>query len=290
MRLALVIPVLCLAAASPAVAQSLRPALTGFLGLGIDRDGRGDVVVDATAAFPLSGSIFLDLGAFGGPGSPRYAGYAALRWQGPAGELSVGAPRPAYDLYARSLFDDLLPSEAADPTEVLLTRSGATFAATQEGDQALGLLYQGDTGGGASWAVSVQSVPGEDLVVGSIGMGLREDAWQLDAAVEHSSEGDTAGKLTAGYTAGAVTAQLGGYSAPKREKSGTRIRRAIEAGLVWKASERLRLGALMRVPTGHGDKLSALAASYKLRGGAVSLGVTADGGKAAATLGVGWKF
>lgn len=107
--------------------------------------------------------------------------YAALTYQLGDGQLSVGVPRPAYDLFAVSALDRALP--ALGITNVAQTRSHATSQAAAGNGIPLGLSYVG-TAQNLQYAVTALQIDDLNSSVVSVGGSWRPGPTWIDAAVE----------------------------------------------------------------------------------------------------------
>jgi hypothetical protein len=272
---------LLLLMAAPAGAQS-PTELSGMVGLSIGERDTGIGYGDATATLEVTPRLSFELGLFGRPLTRQHETYVTLSWRTEGGRISAGFPRPAYDIYAVSLLDRMLPQEADRVDQVAATRSRLTRGTFADGEVQVGVLYRADS----TWAASAHRVIDSDLAVGSLGGGVRLGGWDVAGALERSSDGESGAKLTAAREFGAVGAQVGAFHRTAPEAGDM-----IEAGLTWHVGRRLELGALTQITTGDGDeRLAALAATVTMPRGQVGLGLLVEDGEPSASIAYGLKF
>ncbi len=242
---------------------------------------------DVTFAAPLFGSALgIELGGYGlayDLDTPHET-YGALTLATGFGRLSAGVVRPAFDRFAASPLDRMLPLAGFAEPRIAATRSRVTWGAMYAGYLPYGASL---TGGNDAfgWAVSAHRAESQNLTVASLGLGLSRPGWRLDAAVEWASDDSWAGKAQMVSDGPQVSAGLGLYAAPAPHHANR-----AEGWLTWHQSPRLDLSALVQVPTeGHG--IGVLAADYSLGDHArLALGLSDEAGTAAASLGLDWRF
>jgi hypothetical protein len=292
-RSLLLVALLAQAAAGPITAQSLGLSLRDGSRIGIAATGaeasRIEAHGDLTIQVPLNrpGGLSFELGFYGQFNRDRSAHetYGSFVWSSPAGSLSVGVLRPAYDSFAASELDLILPVLARNEARIGATRSRLTWGAMYDHYLPYGARWSAVTGP-VTWAVSAHTVPNQNLSIGTAGISWSGEPWTIAAAVEAGSDGTTGGKLQLLGDLGEVTLGVTGFAAASPGFEST-----AEGFLTWKATDRLSLSALVQVPTAGGQELAVLAASYKTgRRGRATLGLSEFGGAPAASLGLDWTF
>jgi hypothetical protein len=280
-----------IALAQPAAAGGRFGNLTGWVAAGYAAGDHADtpfLAGDIDLAAPLFGSALgLDFGAYGlafDEDTPHET-YGALTLRVGPGVLAAGVVRPAYDRVADTPLDRLAPLAGFAEPRVAATRSRVTWGATYAGYLPVGVSYSGAEGG-RSWSISAHRADSQDLDVAGAGLALDDAGWHLAGALEWASDGTWAGKAQLAHDGPRFSAGASAYAAPAPGFADL-----AEGWLTWHASGRLDLSALVQVPSGQGSTLAVLALNYALgERGRLALGLTGEGGTAAASLGLDWTF
>ncbi|GGE42994.1 hypothetical protein [Actibacterium pelagium] len=190
-----------LIAAFPSVSSS--NGLEGTIGIGtVGGNGTTEATLYTDAIYTLDfGGFGAQVGSYGvwTKDDHPHETYAALFADVLDGRVSLGVPRPAYDLFAVSVADSALPFVGIN--QLGQTRSYATLASAELEEVPLGILYQSSVGRTA-YALSAHSVDVLDTQVLSFGVGIDAGDWTLSGGLEyidHDTGSDANAKLQANH-------------------------------------------------------------------------------------------
>ncbi|KAJ56751.1 hypothetical protein ACMU_07380 [Actibacterium mucosum KCTC 23349] len=259
--------------------------VTGEVRLGVTQ--AGDI---SGAAFFADGTWAYEFGAFGvslgsygvwtGKDHPHET-YAALTYDLGPGKLALGVPRPAYDLFAVSAIDHVLP--ALGLANVAQTRSHATAVATAGGGVPLGASFASD-----QFAASVVHIDTTNATVVSVGgrfgnVPLFEGALEL---VEQSGDSHANAKLGVVHRIDAMTLHATLFHSDVAGQ-------AIELGTSFPVGNNVQLDLFAQVPDEGFDNATVGAAAkfplgvYSFLNTAVARDTNGEGAYAAS---IGWRF
>lgn len=205
--------------ASSGFAQSLAVSFgaDGRLGAGYTDQVAGAGIYffgDATSRLSLNNApLGFELGLYGlaNQADTPHETYGTFTWNfAQGGKLLLGVTRPAYDSFAVSAFDALLPSLGVANTGA--TRSEATYGAMFAGYLPYGLRYETATDK-LRFAASIATVPNRDTTIAGLGLAFPIGQITLESAIEVSLGATTnvAGKVQMKGAIGPVKAGLGLY-------------------------------------------------------------------------------
>ncbi len=213
---------------------------------------------DATGRAAL-GDFGLELGVYGyfTPDSTPHETYAAFTWDTPAGaKLSFGVPRPAYDDFAVSAFDTLVPTLGVD--SAALTRSQATWGAVQEGHLPFGARFEVSRGA-FRFAASASHAWNVDVSTASAGLEMTRGNWTLSGAVDLSSDTAVhpAVKAQLAWSDGALGAGASLYA-----PGGAGLPETFEGFASYDVWDALTIAGALQLPLDGTDPTAALSARY----------------------------
>lgn len=151
-----------------------------------DRDGDTDYLLGDFTIVAAGEAVGAELGAFGAVGG-LHETYVALTWAiSERGKLSVGNPRPAYDLFAVAGLDKAMPRLALEA--IGNSRSRATFGTmSQSGFLPFGASYQHDSGA-LSYALSLHAVADANVAITGAGAAYRYGNFTYSGSIEFVSQ------------------------------------------------------------------------------------------------------
>ena len=292
--LAIAIGVAC--SASSAFAQSLPLSFgaNGRLGAGYTDEVSGAGVFffgDATSRLSLNNTTLgFELGLYGlaNAADTPHETYGTFTWDfSQGGKLLVGVTRPAYDSFAVSAFDALLPSLGAANTAA--TRSQATYGAMFAGFLPYGLRYEAATEK-MRYAASIATVPNRDTTIAGLGLAFPIGQVTLESALEVSwgSTTEVAGKVQLKGALGRVNAGLGLYL--PGTVGGPEL---VEVFASFAPADKTTIAGVLQVPFhGGSDPTIGISARYDLSPSTgLSVGILSDAGADAAySAYVDWSF
>lgn len=213
------ITVALICATSGALAQSLPFSFgaDGRIGAGYTDQVAGAGIFlfgDATSRLSLTNTAFgFELGVYGlaNAADTPHETYGTFTYDfAQGGKLLAGVTRPAYDSFAVSAFDVMLPSVGIATTAA--TRSQATYGAMFAGFLPYGLRYEATTDK-MRFALSVATVPNRDTTIAGFGVAFPIGQLSFESAVEVSRAATTkvSGKVQLKGAIGAVKGGVGLY-------------------------------------------------------------------------------
>lgn len=246
---------------------------------------------DATARLSLNRTpLGFELGVFGLANvvDTPHETYGTLTWDfARGGRLFVGVPRPAYDSFAVSAAETMLPSLGVSRTGT--TRSLATYGAMFAGFLPYGIRYESKTDK-LRFAVSVDTVPNSDRTIAGAGLSVPIGNLTFETAIELAwgAGSDIAGKAQLKGTFGGVNGGVGLYW--PGTVGGTEV---LEAFASFDPAERITLGAVVQIPLrGNDDPTVGVAAQYALSSSAgISVGMLKQpGAETGYSALLDWRF
>ncbi len=246
---------------------------------------------DATLRLSLNTiPLGFELGVFGLANAvdTPHETYGTFTWDIAQGcRLSLGVPRPAYDSFAVSAFDTLLPSLAV--SQVGTTRSLATYGAMFEGFLPYGLRYETKTDN-LHFAVSIDTVPNRDTTIAGVGLALPIGEMTLESAFEMSwgATTDVAGKVQLKGERGGIEGGFGIYWPGTVGEP-----EVFEAFASFDLAEKVRVSGALQIPLRGGrDPIAGVLAHYSFSPVAgISVGaMTNTGADAAYAMMLDWTF
>jgi hypothetical protein len=291
---AIAVCVLWSATGSHAQSLPLSFGADGRLGAGYTDQVSGAGVFffgDATSRVSLNNTpLGFELGLYGlaNAADTPHETYGTFTWdftQG--GKLLVGVTRPAYDSFAVSAFDALLPSLGVANTGT--TRSQATYGAMFAGFLPYGVRYETSTDK-LRCAASIATVPNRDTTIAGFGLAFPIGQVTFESAVEVSwgTTVDVAGKLQVKGAIGRVNTGLGLYLPGTVGGPET-----AEVFASFAPADKTTVAAEIQMPlNGVGDPTIGISARYDFsQASGFSIGVLSNAGaEAAYSAYVDWSF
>jgi hypothetical protein len=291
---AIAVCVLWSATGSHAQSLPLSFGADGRLGAGYTDQVSGAGVFffgDVTSRVSLNNTpLGFELGLYGlaNAADTPHETYGTFTWdftQG--GKLLVGVTRPAYDSFAVSAFDALLPSLGVANTGT--TRSQATYGAMFAGFLPYGVRYETSTDK-LRFAASIATVPNRDTAIAGLGLAFPIGQVTFESAVEVSwgTTTDVAGKLQVKGAIGRVNTGLGLYL--PGTVGGPEI---AEVFASFAPADKTTVAAEIQMPlNGVGDPTIGISARYDFsQASGFSIGVLSNAGaEAAYSAYVDWSF
>lgn len=246
---------------------------------------------DATARLSFNNSALgFELGVFGLANvvDTPHETYGTFTWDfAQGGRLFLGVPRPAYDSFAVSAAETMLPGLGVSHTAA--TRSLATYGAMFEGYLPYGLRYEASTDV-LRYAVSVDTVPNRDTTIASLGFALPMGDVTLESAIEAAWGPATniAGKVQLKGTVGGINGGLGLYS--PGTVGGPAV---VELFASYDTIDKITLASVVQIPIGSSiDPTVGISADYAFsQSVGISAGLLSEAGKDIAySAFLNWQF
>ena len=245
----------------------------------------GDVLLTLDAGrTPLS----FELGAYGylNRTDTPHETYGALAWRFPGAKISAGVVKPAYDSFAVSAVDRILPTLGAE--RAMQTRSEATWGAMFDGYLPLGARVESRVGA-VDVAVSAHREKSRKATIVSVGAAWTQGAWTLSGAFEGDLDNDTGthAKLAARWTGDRLSAGAAVFL-----PDSTTLPDLLELSGTYAAAPRIDLSGAVQVPLDGAAATVAVSGRYQMNGGfGLNIGAgIEDGDDAVVSTYLDWRF
>ncbi|WP_425050720.1 hypothetical protein [Psychromarinibacter sp. S121] len=233
---------------------------------------------------PLS----FELGAYGylNKTDTPHETYGALAWTFPGAKVSAGVVKPAYDSFAPSALDKILPTLGAE--RATMTRSEATWGAMFDGYLPLGARLDASLGP-VDFAVSAHREKSRKVTIVAVGAAWSQGAWTFSGAVDGDLDHDTGthAKLAALWTGARMTAGAAVFV-----PDSATLPDLFEVSGSYAVTPDFGLSGVVQVPLDGSASTLAVSGRYQLANGiGVNLGAgLEDGDDTAVSAYLDWRF
>ncbi|WP_275631219.1 hypothetical protein [Psychromarinibacter halotolerans] len=245
----------------------------------------GDVLFSlGVSGTPLS----FELGAYGylNRTDTPHETYGALAWTFPVAKVSAGVVKPAYDSFALSALDRILPTLGAERARQ--TRSEATWGAMFDGYLPLGARVESRIGP-VDLAVSAHRDKSRKATLVAVGAAWTQGAWTVSGAVEGDVDDDTGtqAKLAAEWRGDRLSAGAAVFV-----PDSTTLPDLLELSGTYAAAPRIELSGAVQIPLDGAAATVAASGRYQMNSGiGVNIGAgVEDGHDAVVSTYLDWRF